>query len=290
MFMRGRNGDGEKERERVEVRQMDSVTKWAIGIGVFVVALVLFVVLNPIVIISPGERGVVITLGAVEDKILNEGLHFRTPFVQGVAVMNVQIQKDEVETGAASKDLQELKTTIALNYHLEPTTVNTLYQKIGLQYKVRVIDPAIQESVKAATAKYTAEEAITKRSEVRDTIKQLVTVRLAKEFIIVDEVSITDFDFSKSFNDAIEAKVTAEQEALQAKNVLEKVKFQAEQRVAQATAEAEAIRIQAESISKQGGESYVQLKAIERWDGKLPQQFVPGSAVPFLDLNQKKPQ
>jgi len=277
------------DRERVEVRKMDTATKWAVWTGVAAVAIIMFVVLNPIVIISPGERGVVITLGAVEDKILNEGLHFRTPFVQSVVVMNVQVQKDEVETGAASKDLQELKTTIALNYHLEPTTVNTLYQKIGSQYKMRVIDPAVQEGVKAATAKYTAEEAITRRAEVKDTIKQLVTIRLAKEFIVVDEVSITDFDFSKSFNDAIEAKVTAEQEALQAKNVLEKVKFQAEQRIAEATAEAQAIRIQAESISKQGGESYVQLKAIEKWDGKLPQQFVPSSAVPFLDLNQKAP-
>jgi regulator of protease activity HflC (stomatin/prohibitin superfamily) len=271
-------------------RQMDTATKWAIWTGVAVVAVVMFVVLNPIVIISPGERGVVITLGAVEDKILNEGLHFRTPFVQSVVVLNVQVQKDEVETGAASKDLQELKTTIALNYHLEPTTVNTLYQKIGSQYKVRIIDPAVQEGVKAATAKYTAEEAITKRAEVRDTIKQLVTIRLAKEFIIVDEVSITDFDFSPEFNKAIEAKVTAEQEALQAKNVLEKVKFQAEQRIAEATAEAQAIRIQAESISKQGGESYVQLRAIDKWDGKLPEQMIPNATVPFLDINQKKPQ
>ena len=254
------------------------------------VVLVILVILNPFVIIPAGHRGVVMNWGAVSQEIFNEGLHWRTPIVQSVATIDIQIQKEEVKVGAASKDLQELSTIVALNYHLDPTKVNELYQGIGLKYNERIIDPAVQEAVKAATAKYTAEEAITKRSEVKEAIKNLLTSRLAKEYIVVDEVSIKDFDFSKSFNDAIEAKVTAEQEALQAKNVLEKVKFQAEQRIAQATAEAEAIKIQAESISKQGGQSYVNLKAIEKWDGKLPVQMIPNATVPFLDLNKRAEQ
>lgn len=257
---------------------------WAI-IGTVIFILVLLI--NPIVLISAGERGVILNLGAVSDTIMNEGLNFRIPFLQSVKVFDVKMQKDEVETGAASKDLQEVKTTIALNYHLMPDMVNKLYQSIGTGFKNRIIDPSIQEAVKAATAKFTAEEAITKRQLVREEIKRLLTERLQKEYIVVDEVSITDFDFSNEFNKAIEMKVTAEQEALKAKNDLERVKMEAEQRIAQATAEAQAIRIQAESIAKQGGQSYVQLKAIEKWDGKLPVQMIPNATVPFLDLNQK---
>ena len=262
--------------------------KGAIWGSIVVIFFLVLIALNPFVVVSAGHRGVVMNWGAVSEEIYGEGLHWRTPIVQSVAIIDVQIQKEEVEAGGASKDLQELNTIVALNYHLEPSTVNTLYQNIGVGYSAKIIDPAIQEAVKAATAKYTAEEAITKRSQVKEDIKQLLRERLAKEFIIVDELSVKDFDFSQSFNEAIEAKVTAEQEALQAKNVLEKVKFQAEQRIAQATAEAEAIRIQAESISKQGGDNYVQMKAIEKWDGKLPEQMIPGAAVPFIDLTKKQ--
>lgn len=250
--------------------------------------IILIAALNPLIIIPAGHRGVLMNWGAVSDQVFNEGLHWRTPVMQSVAVIDVQIQKDEIKASAASKDLQDVYTVAALNYHLDPVHVNSLYQKIGLDYRARIIEPAIQEAVKAATARYTAEEAITKRAEVREDIKQLLKERLAREHLILDELSIKDFNFSANFNKAIEAKVTAEQEALEARNVLEKVKFQAEQRVAQAKAEAEAIRIQAESIAKQGGESYVRLKAIEKWDGKLPVQMIPAGAVPFIDLNKEK--
>jgi regulator of protease activity HflC (stomatin/prohibitin superfamily) len=262
--------------------EMKGYIIWAI----IVICLIFLFLINPFIIISAGEKGVVLNWGAVSETVLDEGLHFRVPFQQTVLVLDVKILKEESQAGAASKDLQEVKTTIALNYHLDPAKVNALIKGVGRDYKQRIIDPAMQEAVKAATAKYTAEELITKRALVKEDIKNLLATRLAKEYIMVDEVSITEFDFSPSFNKAIEDKVTAEQEALQAKNVLEKVKFQAEQRVAQAQAEAEAIRIQAESISKQGGQSYVQMKAIEKWDGKLPIQMIPGSAVPFIDLAQ----
>lgn len=135
-----------------------------IGVGIaFVVGLVLVSAINPFVIIGPGKRGVVMNWGAVSNDVLKEGLHFRMPIVQKIQVIDVQIQKEEVTAGAASKDLQELSTVVALNYNLDPNKVNLLYQEIGLDYTSRIIDPAIQESVKSAAAKYTAEEAITKR-------------------------------------------------------------------------------------------------------------------------------
>lgn len=251
------------------------------------ILLIIVISLKPFVIISAGEKGVVLNWGAVSEKVLDEGLQFRIPVQQKIVILDVKIQKEEIVAGAASKDLQVVNAKIALNYHLDPLFVNLLIKNIGVDYKIRIIDPAIQEAVKAATAKYTAEELITKRPLVKEDIKNLLLSRLAKEFIMVDEISITDFDFSHSFNAAIEAKVTAEQEALQAKNILEKVKFQAEQRIAQATAEAEAIRIQAESISKQGGDNYVQMKAIEKWDGKLPEQMIPNATVPFVNLTKQ---
>lgn len=252
--------------------------------GVVGLGLVLLLVLNPFVVVSAGQRGVVSNFGAISNNILQEGLHWRTPILQSVIKIDVRTQKEEVGAEAASKDLQTVHATIALNYHLDPTKVNLLWQKVGRDVQTTIIAPAIQEAVKASVAKYTAEELITKRAMVKEDAKGLLITRLGSEAIIVDELSIVNFDFSASFNAAIEAKVTAEQNALAAKNKLEQVKFEAEQRVAQAQAEAEAIRIQAESISKQGGESYVQMKAIERWDGKLPQQFVPGSALPFINL------
>jgi regulator of protease activity HflC (stomatin/prohibitin superfamily) len=258
----------------------------AIAVGLVLISFLILV--NPFVVVTAGHRGVVMNWGAVSQEIMGEGLHWRTPIVQSVQIMDVQIQKEEVAASAASKDLQELNAVVALNYHIDPSKVNILYQSIGMDFTKRIIDPAIQEAVKASTAKFTAEEVITKRAAVKEDIKEALTIRLAREYIIVDEVSIKEFDFSKSFNDAIEAKVTAEQQALQAKNVLERVKFEAEQRIAQATAEAEAIRIQADSISKQGGDNYVQMKAIEKWNGVLPVQMIPNATVPFIKLETSK--
>jgi regulator of protease activity HflC (stomatin/prohibitin superfamily) len=157
-----------------------------------------------------------------------------------------------------------------------------LWKSVGEDYKIKIIDPAIQEAIKAVTSKYTAEELITKRSQVKDDAKVVLAERLTKEFIIVDELSIVNFDFSKSFNEAIEAKVTAEQNALASKNKLEQVKYEAEQRIVQAKGEAEAIKIQAEAIQNQGGEAYVNLKAIEKWNGTLPTYT--GGAMPFINV------
>ena len=235
-------------------------------------------------LVGAGERGVLLTLGKVEDRIMDEGLNFKTPFTQSVKVLDVKTQKEQVSVSAASKDLQTVTAVIALNYHLEANKVNKLWQGVGRNYKTRIIDPAIQEAIKAITAKYTAEELITKRPLVRDDAKTILSDRLIKEFILVDELSIVDFDFSPSFNAAIEAKVTAEQNALAAKNKLEQVKYEKEQRITQAQGEAEAIRIQAEAITQQGGQAYVQLKAIEKWNGTVPATMIPGASVPFINL------
>ena len=235
--------------------------------------------------VGVGERGVQTRMNAITGKVFGEGLYFRVPLVERIVKIDVRIQKDEVHAGAASKDLQTVDSTIALNYHIIPEDVIKIYQEVGKSYNERIIAPAIQQAVKASTAKFTAEELITKRSEVRDTIKGLLKERLEPRGISVDELNIVNFDFSASFNQAIEGKVTAEQNALAAKNKLEQIKFEAEQRVTQAKGEAEAIRIQAQAITSQGGEDYVRLQAIAKWSGILPVTML-GEAIPFINITK----
>lgn len=277
---------------------MDTEEKYFVKLGGKIIAgviiLLIIIVYFPLFVVSAGERGIVLRWGKV-DRVMTEGIHLVIPIAEDVTKLDVKTQKEEVKADSASKDLQIVSTVIALNYHLDSERVGSLWSAIGSEYKTRIIDPAIQEAVKAATAKYTAEELITKRAEVKDTIKISLSERLLKEYIIVDELSIVNFDFSQSFNQAIEAKVTAQQEALTAQNRLEQFKFEAEQKIAKAKgdsesrilnakAEAEAIKIQAQAITQQGGKDYVQLKAIEKWSGNLPNQMIPGGAIPFIDL------
>ncbi len=243
----------------------------------------LIVILGSFTVVSPGDRGVVIRVGSIKG-VLDSGIHLKAPFIDTVEKISVRTQKEQVETDAASQDLQTVKAVVAVNYNVDADKVADLWRTLGSEYKSRVIDPAIQEAVKAATAKYTAEQLITQRPKVKEDIRLSLSSILSPKDIVVSDVSITNFDFSPSFNAAIEAKVTAEQQALQSKNLLEQKKYEAEQTVVTAKAQAEAIQIQAQAIAQQGGANYVQIEAIKKWDGHLPQQFVPGMTVPFLNL------
>jgi len=210
---------------------------------------------------------------------------------------SIQGYKKEDNTATASSgDLQTVSSQITINYHLDPLKVNTIFQTLGRDWSARIINPAIQEFVKKTTAQYTAEELITRREDVKESLRISISEDLAINNIIVDNVFITDFNFSASFNSAIEAKVTAEQSALEQKNKLEQVKYEAEQRVAEAQAEAEAIKLQSDAANN---DKYielrkldvdikaleVQLEAVKVWDGKLPTQMIPGATVPFLNLS-----
>jgi regulator of protease activity HflC (stomatin/prohibitin superfamily) len=234
--------------------------------------------------VPAGNRAVVLTFGSVDMAAKGEGLHLKIPFVQKAVRMSVQTQKYSTDVSAASTDLQMVSTQVAVNYHPEPESMPAIYKGVGLQYSDKLIQPIVQECVKSCTAQYKAEELITQREDVKQRIDAMLKSRLAERDIIVEAVSITSFDFSKSFNEAIEAKVTAEQTALAAKNKLEQVKYEAEQAVTKAKGEAEAIRIQAEAIQSQGGKDYVQLKAVEKWDGKMP--VYTGGALPFIDVSK----
>lgn len=268
----------------IEIRAFPSVIKYVVLI---IVALVLLSWLNPFVVINAGHRGVITTFGKVNPTVLEEGLHFRIPVMQQVREINVQIQKAEGDGDAASRDLQQVHTKIALNYHLIPTRVAETFQLVGDLNSVgdRIIVPAVQEAFKATTAKYTAEELISKRPEVRDQISQFMKDRLLRHGIAIDEFSIVNFRFSESFNQAIEGKTTADQLKLKAERDLERIKVEAEQKIASAKAEAESLRLQKQEITPdllKLREIENQRLALEKWNGQLPQ--VTGGSVPMINI------
>ena len=259
---------------------------------IIVVILVFFLFFRPWVQIGAGERGVVLNFGAVQENVYGEGLHFRVPIMQEIIRMDVKVQKAETDAAAASADLQDVSSTVAINYHIIPDKANIVYQSIGIYFKERIIDPAVLEVVKAVTAKYTAEELITKRPAVSDAMKLSLTERLLEHNIAVDAFSIVGFSFSKIFMEAIESKQTAEQLALKAKRDLDRIKIEAEQTITAAKAEAEALRLQKANISGDLIELRkieANLRAIDKWNGILPQVTGAG-AVPFIGVGgvQKK--
>lgn len=241
----------------------------------------LMIIFGSVGTIGAGERGILLQFGAVKDKVFGEGLYFKIPFVQSVVKIDVKIQKDEVPASASSKDLQVVTSKIALNYHLDPDSVNRIWQDVGKDYNSRIISPSIQEAVKSITAKFTAEELITRREEVKEQIKANLAERLMTHSIIVDEFNIIDFFFSPAFNEAIEAKVTAEQLKLKAERDLERIKIEKQQIIAAAEGKAKAIQIEAQAL--RANPKVVDLRWIEKWDGKTPTYW--GGATPFFGIN-----
>jgi regulator of protease activity HflC (stomatin/prohibitin superfamily) len=275
--------------ENMENKDIDGIKKvikkgpWRNLIIIGALLLVLFA-FKPWAQIGAGERGIVQNFGAVQDKVLNEGIHFRVPIMQTVIIMDVKIQKALTDAASASSDLQDVDMSVALNYHIIPEKANLVYQTIGIQFKERIIDPAIQEVMKAISARYTAEELITKRPAVSREMQEALTSRLLESNISVDAFSIVQFSFSQTFTDAIEAKQTAEQNALKAKRDLDRIKVEAQQTIAAATAEAEALRLQKMNISPDLIELRkieANLKAIQKWNGILPNVTGAG-AIPFI--------
>ena len=249
--------------------------KLALGIGaaVFVALILIFGIF---VVIPAGNRGVLLTFGKAT-ATLGEGLNFKIPIVQDVAVMSVQTQKYEADASAASKDLQDVTTKVALNFHLTEDNVLPVYRDLGLDFASRIIQPAVQESVKASTAQFTAEELITKRPVVKEKIDAMLTERLGKYGIIVDTISITEFQFSVEFTKSIEMKVVAQQNALKAENDLQRIKVEAEQKIASAQAEAESLRLVNEQLKQ--SPLALQLRVVEKWTGQLPMYYVAGGGT-----------
>lgn len=246
---------------------------------VVIVLAALIVLLNSFVMVPAGHTGVVMQFGAVSDNVLSEGLHLKVPFVTQVVQMDNRVLKTEVNSASASKDLQTVNSTIALNYRVDPRNSAELYKNVGVNFESVIINPAIQECVKAVTAKFTAEELITQRQSVGDQMKTLLQEKIGTYGLDIEVFNIITFEFSEEFNAAIEAKQTAQQNALKAEQDLARIKVEAQQQIEQARAEAESYRLKNQEIT----ETTLAMEWINKWDGKLP--TVAGDSQMMLNIS-----
>ena len=249
-----------------------------IVIGVLALILVVSLIFGGFFVIPAGHKGVIFnSFSGIKPITYEEGMHFKLPFFEHVTEFEVRTRVYNEDASAASKDLQIVSAKVALNYHLDKKQVFDLFKNIGADYESRIINPSIQEVVKSITAKHIAEELITKREFVKEEIKLALKERLSSYYIIVDDMSITNFDFSAEFNKAIESKVSAEQNALKEQNNLRVVEFQAQQKVAEARGQSEAIKIINEELLK--SPQYIDYITIQKWDGKMPLALGSGSLL-----------
>ena len=251
------------------------------GIAIFAVG----VIWSSFTIVPAGHVGVQITMGEVNQTVLNEGAQFVNP-ISNVKHVDVRLARANLNgASAGTKDIQQVHTDIVINYRLTPAKVPHIYKEFGLDVDTKVLGPAINESFKSAVGHYTSEELITKRDAVNADIVARLTEKLSPFNIVVNNVSLVNFGFSKAYQDAIEQKVIATQAKLRADQDYERIQVEAKSRIAQAKGEAEAIAIQASAIQHQGGAAYVQLQAIEKWNGKLPDTVL-GNNIPFINVGK----
>jgi len=248
---------------KVENNSKKNLNALRLGIFLVIVAIFLF---SSISIVPAGHTGILVILGKVSETSLTEGLHFKPPIISQVVKMDTRVQKSEVSAASASKDLQAITSTIAVNYRVAGSTATKLYKEVGVGYESILISPAIQESVKAVTAKFTAEQVITERQIVSNQMLDALNEKVNRYGIFIEVYNVTDFQFSEEFNKAIEAKQTAQQQALKAEQDLTRIKIEATQQIEKAKAEAEAYRLKNIEIT----EKTLAMEYLQKWDGKLP--------------------
>src|ERR671931_20381 len=260
--------------------------------GLVTFFIIILIMSESVVVVQAGHRGVVLYVGAVENRVLGEGIHFIVPFAEQVIPLEVRTLKFQANASAASNDLQEVATVIALNYHIDPNKANILYQQLGTDYETRIIAPTIQESVKASVAKFNAEQLITQRATVKGVIAQTISKTLSARNIISETIFITDFTFSQAFANQVESKVVAFQKYLTEQNNLKAVQVvanqtvvqaqaQARANVARATGEAQAIKLITEQLRQ--SPQYLQWQSINKWNGQMPYALGSGG-FPFFQL------
>ena len=256
----------------------------AIGFGVVGIAAVLVLILaifGSFTQVGVGEVGIVKHFGAIDTEhpdVFDPGIHTKVPFRDDVIIFDTRIQKEQVDSSAASKDGVTIHSTIAVNFHIEAAKAPLILQNLGPNYKDRIIDQQIQQAFKDVTAQYAGLELIQKREEVALKAKGVLKDKLTPYYIVVDEFTIPNYEFPKEFNDAILATQVANQQNLQAKQLQEKARTEAETALIVAQGLANAQKAQATTLTPE----YLQLQAINKWNGQLPQYLTPGAAIPFI--------
>ncbi len=264
-------------------------------IGVILVCFLLFIFSwGSFAIVPAGHRGVVLWWGSVEKRIMGEGLNFKVPVAERVIKVDVRVQPHPFrEIDAASKEYQMVKLTGMMNFHIDPSYVNDLYQKVGLDFANKVIDPAFNDFVKEVVPIYSITDILPKREEIRKKAMTKLGDNLARYHIIVDDIYFANIRFSPEYERAIEAKQVAQQQVETQRQILAQREIEAQQKVATAKGEAESIQVVAQgqarandALSRSISPILVQYKSIEKWNGILPQ--VSGGAVPLIDLEKSE--
>ena len=236
-------------------------------------------------VVEPGERGVKVRLGEVQPEVFDEGLHFKWPFVEDIKTLDIKTHKLQHKTNVYTKDIQQAEAVCAINYNLQPQSVNKLYQEVGQDYETKIIMPIVEGTIKDIIGKWNAQDLIGNREKAVNEILTKLQQQLKNNYVSVTNFQLTNIDYSDTFEKAIEEKVTAEQNALKAKNKTVQVEEEARQKIISAEAEAKSTAIRAEALTQ--NKSLVEYEAVQKWDGKLP-QYMMGNSVPFVNLNAKK--
>ena len=257
-----------------------------LGMPVIILCLlVCFLVLcNPFVMVGPGERGIKINLGHVQPESYGEGLHTIFPFIQKFRTMDVKTQIKQFTTSVYTKDIQQARITYVINYNIQPESVNKLFQEVGLDFESKIINPVVEGTIKDIIGKWNAQDIVANREKVASEILTKLRADLGKKYINVSDFQITEIQYSNAFEQAIENKVTAEQDALKAKNVTIQVQEEARQKVIAAEAEAKSMAIRAQALTQ--NKALVEYEAVKKWDGKLP-EYMLGNSVPFINVTKK---
>lgn len=267
-------------------------TKKIVGLSL-IAALIILVGALSFVVVPAGSTGVVVSLGKVNENVLQEGFHLKIPFVQRVEIISNKIQVVEIDSAAVSKDMQSVSATIAVNCRVGLESSANIYKNIGPDYQNIVLLPAIQESMKSVSAKYTAEELITMRAQVGEEIKETLESKVNEYGIIIEKFNIVNFDFSEEFNSAIEAKQVAEQNLIKTKTEQEQAiviaQAEAQKKIIEAQATASAITAEAEAQAEANrlltaslSDTIIEYQKIQKWDGVMPYAITEGSVI--IDL------
>jgi len=257
------------------------IKKPIVKILILIILILVFVFLiwSSIVVVDGGKTGVVKKMGAIKEEPLREGVHLVTPFVTDVIEINNKILRTDVEGEAASKDLQTIKSMVSVNYQISPDKSVFIYKTIGENVENIIIRPAIQECVKAVVANYTAEECITTRQTISNKMKEELNSKISNYGINIMEFNILNFNFSEEYNKAIEAKQTAQQNALKAQQDFERIKIENEQKISQAQAEATANQLKNQQLT----DNILKDKFINKWNGEMPKVISSDSNI--LDVS-----
>ncbi len=254
-----------------------------------IVVFVLIVLFASIKTVPTGSVGVKTRFGAVQKTMINEGINFKAPFIEQIVLVNCKTQKIDTTSESSTRDMQTVNVTIAVNYNVNKDTANLLYQEVGLNYEDVIIEPAMLESIKSSMAQYTAEELITKRSEVSDKIKETLISKISERGFTITGFNITNVEFSSTYNQAIEQKAVAQQQVETAKANLEKQQIDNQKKISQAEAEAEVMRLQNSQITDKTlelKELENQKAFIEKWNGILPTTMLSDAVTAMFGLNK----